>query len=151
MLTDRDSALHCLTGKLSDSKNVKEQPTVQFNLTLPQQNEQTERLRAEISQACSHEPLGFGETGGHSVVPRKTSFSQKRRYNEEQLHFCPILSCYSCTVVCLRVCRHGKDIRQSDRLKFDEFSGSIDQLVRFVRMSNLVKKGNCTFAATFRS
>jgi hypothetical protein len=33
-------------------------------------------------------------------------------------------------------------------LEFDEFSGDIEQLVLFVRKSNLANEENCTFAVT---
>jgi hypothetical protein len=51
-------------------------------------------------------------------------------------------------VVCLRVCRHSTDIDQTNRLKFNEFSGYIDQMAGFVRTSNLANEGTHTFATT---
>jgi hypothetical protein len=52
------------------------------------------------------------------------------------------------TLVCLRACRRSMDITQTNGLKFNKFSESIDQLARFVRTSNLAKEGSHTFAAT---
>jgi hypothetical protein len=95
--SDRESTVHTLTGKLSDSKKAKEQEATQFNLTLGQQNKQIEKFRVALARARSYEPLGFGQTGDDSAIPWRIIFSQKRRYNEEQLHSCHILSCYSYT------------------------------------------------------
>jgi hypothetical protein len=51
-------------------------------------------------------------------------------------------------VVCLRACRHSTDIDQTNRLKFNEFSGYIDEMAGFVRISNPANEGTHTFAAT---
>jgi hypothetical protein len=56
-----------------------------------------EKLRATLSQARSHEPSGCGQVGDEPRTPWKIIFSQKRRYSNEQLHFCHIVLCYSCT------------------------------------------------------
>jgi hypothetical protein len=85
-------------GKLSSSRKVKERQPTQFNVTPDQQNKQIEKLWATLSQARSYEPSEFWQTGDESLTPWKISFRQKRRYDDEQLHFCHILSCYSCTV-----------------------------------------------------
>jgi hypothetical protein len=61
-----------------------------------QQTTQIEKLRATLAQMRSDEPSRFGQTGCNSVRPRKIIFSEKRRYNEEQLPFGHIFLCYSC-------------------------------------------------------
>jgi hypothetical protein len=95
--SDGGSTVHSLMGKLSGSKKTKEQQATQFNLTLGQQNKQIEKPRATLSSACSFEPSGFRQTGDDSVISWRIILSQKRRYHDEQLHFCHILSCYSYT------------------------------------------------------
>jgi hypothetical protein len=92
------SRLHCpsLMEKLSSSRKVTERLAAQLNRTLGRRNKQIEKLRSPLSQARSYEPSGFGQTGDESRKPWKIIFSQKRRYNE-QLHFCYLLLCYSCT------------------------------------------------------
>jgi hypothetical protein len=52
------------------------------------------------------------------------------------------------TVMCLRACRHSRDIDQTNRLKFNQFSEYIDQLAVFDRMSHLANEGSYAFAAT---
>jgi chromosome segregation ATPase len=95
--TDPGSAVHSLMGKLSSSRKVKERQATQFNLTLGKQDKQIVELRATLSQARSYEPSEFGQTGDESITPWKISFSQKRRYIDEHIHFCHIRSRYSCT------------------------------------------------------
>jgi hypothetical protein len=46
------------------------------------------------------------------------------------------------------VCHYSEDIIHIDRLKYNEFSGCLDQLARVVTTSNLANEGNCPFAAT---
>jgi hypothetical protein len=95
--SDQESTVHSVMAKLSGSKKPKEQQATQFNLTLGQQNEQGVKLPATLARARSSEPPGFGQTRDDSVIPWRIIFSQKRRYNEEQLYFCHIFSCYSYT------------------------------------------------------
>jgi hypothetical protein len=89
--------VHCLLRKFLSSKKAEEQQAAQFNAALGQQNKQVEKPRATLAQARSYEPSGFGQTGDSSLMPWKINFSQKQRYNEEQLRVFCIPSCYSCT------------------------------------------------------
>jgi hypothetical protein len=66
-------------------------------LTLGQQNRQIEKRRAILARARFYEPSEFGHTEDHSVISWRIIFSEKQRYNEEQLPFRHILSCYSST------------------------------------------------------
>jgi chromosome segregation ATPase len=94
---DQGSTVHSLIWKLSSSRKIKERQATQFNLTLGQQNKQIEKLPATLSQTCSYEPSELRQMGDQSITTWKTIFSQRQRYNDEQLHFSHILSCYSCT------------------------------------------------------
>jgi hypothetical protein len=95
--TDHGPTVHSLMEKLSSSRKATERLTARFNLTLGQQNEQIEKLRASLSQAYSYAPSSFCQPGDETCRPWKIIFSQKRRYGDERAHFCHRFSCYSCT------------------------------------------------------
>jgi hypothetical protein len=67
--TDQSSAIHSLMGQLPSSRKVTERQAIQFSPTVGQQNKHIEKLQAILSQARSHEPSVFGQTGDRLLTP----------------------------------------------------------------------------------
>jgi hypothetical protein len=82
-------------GEAVKVQKVKTQQEAQFDLTLDQQSKQMEKLRDTLAQTRSYEPSEFWQMGDNPVMPWKFIVSHKRRYNEELLHLCHILFCWS--------------------------------------------------------